>query len=115
DHPIYVDLNEQLLSWAIENLVKNAADAVRGKGEIDLKITEDDKWAYLHLSDTGKGIAKKDFKSIFSPGETTKKRGWGLGLSLAKRIVEEYHEGRIKVLKSEMGKGTTFEIKLKKV
>lgn len=114
-HPIMVYLNVQLLSWSIENLVKNAADAVRGKGEIHLKISADAKWVYLRLTDTGKGIAKKDFKRIFMPGETSKKRGWGLGLSLAKRIVEEYHNGKIKVLKSEIGKGTTFEVKLRKV
>lgn len=114
DTEIYVRLNRQLLSWTIENLVKNAADACKGKGKVALEITEDEKWAYLRLSDTGKGIAKKDFRRIFKPGETTKKRGWGLGLSLAKRIIEEYHNGKIKVLKSEIGKGTTFEIKLLK-
>ncbi len=111
---INVDLNEQLLSWTIENLVKNAADATRGKGKINLHITADNKWAYLRISDTGKGIAKKDFRTIFKPGVTSKKRGWGLGLSLAKRIVEQYHNGYIKVLKSELGKGTTFEIKLRR-
>ncbi len=115
DREIKVRLNQQLLGWTLENLVKNAADAVRGKGEIKMEITEDEKWAYLHLSDTGKGIAKKDFKRIFKPGETSKKRGWGLGLSLAKRIIEDYHEGKIRVLKSEQGKGSTFEVKLKKV
>lgn len=115
EKPIYVNLNEQLLNWTIENLVKNAIDAVRGEGNITLKIKEDQKWAYLELSDTGKGISKRNFRSIFKPGETSKKRGWGLGLSLSKRIVEEYHNGKIKVLKSEIGKGTTFVIKLRKV
>ncbi len=113
--PIWVQLNPQLLSWTIENLVKNAADATRGKGSISLHLSEDTKWAYLHITDTGKGMAKKDFKNIFKPGVTSKKRGWGLGLSLAKRIVEEYHNGKIRVLKSQPGKGTTFEIKLKKI
>lgn len=115
NHPIMVKLNPQLLGWTIENLVKNAADAVRGEGEINLELTEDSKWAYLRISDTGKGIVKKDFNRIFKPGETSKKRGWGLGLSLAKRIVQEYHRGKIKVLKSTLGKGTTFEIKLRKI
>lgn len=115
DHSINIELNKQLLSWTIENLVKNATDAVKGKGSIKLEIFEDEKWAYLHLSDTGSGISKKHYKQIFKPGETSKKRGWGLGLSLAKRIIEEYHNGKIKVLKSELSKGTTFEIKLRKV
>lgn len=115
EHEIPVKLNEQLLSWTIENLVNNAADAVKGKGEIKLEIAEDSKWAYLWLSDSGKGISKRDFRKIFKPGETTKLRGWGLGLSLAKRIIEEYHQGKIKVLKSEIGQGSTFEIKLRKI
>lgn len=115
DHEINVRLNEQLLGWTIENLVKNAIDAVKGEGEIHLNVKEDQKWAYLFISDTGKGIPKKDFKRVFKPGETSKNRGWGLGLSLAKRIVEEYHDGRIRILRSELGKGTTFEIKLLKV
>src|SRR5690625_3469596 len=114
-HPIYVHLNKQLLSWTIENLVKNAIDAVKGKGNITMEISEDSKWVYLLISDTGKGISKRDFKRIFIPGETSKKRGWGLGLSLAKRIIEEYHGGKIKVLRSEIGSGTTFEIKLRKI
>lgn len=111
---IFVKLNEQLYSWTIENLVKNAIDALRGKGEIKLKITDDQKWVYIRLSDNGKGIPKSTYKKIFSPGYTTKKRGWGLGLSLAKRIIEDYHNGRIHVLKSEADIGTTFEIKLLK-
>lgn len=115
DHPIYVHLNEQLLGWTIENLIKNAADAVRGEGKIGLYISEDSKWAYMHLSDTGKGISKRNLTKIFKPGVTSKKRGWGLGLSLARRIIQEYHQGKIRVLKSEVGKGTTFEIRLRKV
>ncbi|WP_121666955.1 sensor histidine kinase [Mesonia aquimarina] len=111
---IIVNLNEQLFSWTVENLVKNAIDALRGKGDINIDITQDSKYAYVHISDTGKGIAKANFKKVFQPGYTTKKRGWGLGLSLARRIMEEYHEGKIRVLKSEANQGTTFEIQLKK-
>lgn len=114
EKPIAVDLNEQLYSWTIENLVKNAIDAMRGKGKISIEIKEDPKWANIYVSDTGKGIEKKKFKLIFEPGQTTKKRGWGLGLSLAKRIIEEYHRGRIKVVHSEINKGTTFKIALRK-
>lgn len=112
---IWVDLNDQLFSWTVENLVKNAIDALRGRGKIDLKITQDQKYVYLLIKDNGKGIPKKNFKKIFQPGFTSKKRGWGLGLSLAKRIIEEYHNGRIRVAKSERDKGTTFEIKLEKI
>lgn len=111
---IYANLNLQLFSWVIENLVKNAIDAMEGKGNISLNITENDNNALITISDTGKGIPKKLQQKIFSPGFTTKKRGWGLGLSLAKRIVEDYHNGKISVLKSEIGKGTTFAINLKK-
>lgn len=112
---IWVDLNDQLFSWTVENLVKNAIDALRGRGKIDLKITQDQKYVYLLIEDNGKGIPKKNFKKIFQPGFTSKKRGWGLGLSLAKRIIEEYHNGKIRVAKSERDKGTTFEIKLEKI
>ncbi|MBW2960448.1 sensor histidine kinase [Mesonia aestuariivivens] len=112
---IQVSLNKQLFSWTIENIVKNAIDALKGKGDIDVEITQDAKWVHILITDTGKGIPKIKFKKIFKPGYTSKKRGWGLGLSLAKRIIEEYHDGKIKVLKSELGKGTTFEIKLKKI
>ncbi|MFD1094806.1 sensor histidine kinase [Salegentibacter chungangensis] len=115
EEPINVALNEQLYSWTIENLVKNAIDAMRGKGKINIRIREDQKWAYIYISDTGKGIEKSKFRRIFEPGQTTKKRGWGLGLSLAKRIIEEYHRGRIKVDHSEINKGTTFKISLKKL
>ncbi|WP_300439678.1 HAMP domain-containing sensor histidine kinase [Christiangramia sp.] len=113
--PINVMLNEQLYSWTIENLVKNAIDAMRGKGELLIEIKQDLKQAHIYISDTGKGIDKNKFRSIFEPGQTTKKRGWGLGLSLAKRIIEEYHKGKIKVARSEINKGTTFQISLKKV
>ncbi|MCP9199535.1 HAMP domain-containing histidine kinase [Gramella sp. GC03-9] len=113
--PIYVNLNEQLYSWTIENLVKNAIDAMRGKGSLRIEIKQDQKQAHIYISDTGKGIEKNRFRSIFEPGQTSKKRGWGLGLSLAKRIIEEYHRGKIKVAKSEINKGSTFQISLKKV
>ena len=87
---------------------------MRGKGKITIEIRQNDKQVFVYVHDTGKGIDKNRFKIIFEPGQTTKKRGWGLGLSLAKRIVEEYHDGRIRVAKSEIGEGTTFEIMLKK-
>jgi two-component system, sporulation sensor kinase D len=112
---ILVMLNPTLHSWTIENLVKNAIDAMKGKGKLDLKICQEGEFVKICVSDTGAGIQKKQFKTIFEPGFTTKKRGWGLGLSLTKRIVEEYHKGKIKVLHSEVGKGTTIQILLKKV
>jgi hypothetical protein len=112
---IPVMLNKQLYSWTIENLVKNAIDAMRGKGKLHIEIQEDQKWAHIFIKDTGKGLDKSKFKLIFEPGHTTKKRGWGLGLSLAKRIIEGYHHGRIKVAESELKKGTTFKISLRKV
>lgn len=114
DHPIMVSLNHQLYGWTIENLVKNAIDAMRGKGDLKINLREDQKRVYIKVTDTGKGIPKSKFTKIFEPGYTSKSRGWGLGLSLAKRIIEEYHMGKIKVLKSEMGKGTTFQITLRK-
>ena len=113
DIKIPVKLNPQLYSWTIENLVKNAIDAMKGKGQLKLEISQNDKQVFINVSDTGKGIAKNQFSKIFEPGFTTKKRGWGLGLSLAKRIIEDYHKGRIKVLNSEIGKGTTIQISLK--
>lgn len=112
---ILVNLNPQLFSWTVENLVKNAIDALKGKGNIDVEIIDEPKRVKILITDTGKGMTKSKYKKIFKPGFTTKKRGWGLGLSLAKRIIEEYHNGKIKVLKSEINKGTTFEIKLKKL
>lgn len=110
---LLVKLNPELFAWTIENLVKNAIDAMRGKGNLSLLLTRDARYAKIRITDTGKGIPKNKFKTIFNPGYTTKKRGWGLGLSLAKRIIEEYHDGRIKVLRSEKDKGTTFQISLK--
>ncbi|RYJ52937.1 HAMP domain-containing histidine kinase [Flavobacterium petrolei] len=112
--PIMVSLNPTLHSWTIENLVKNAIDAMKGKGKLALEIEQEGDYVKINVSDTGGGIQKKQFKSIFEPGFTTKKRGWGLGLSLTKRIVEEYHKGTIKVLNSEIGKGTTMQVSFKK-
>ena len=110
---LYVNLNSQLFSWTIENLVKNAIDAMKGRGSLKVVITNDDKFVKITVEDTGKGISKQSYNSVFQPGYTTKKRGWGLGLSLAKRIIEDYHNGKIKVLNSEIGKGTTMQISLK--
>jgi signal transduction histidine kinase len=112
-NPVYVDLNTQLFGWTIENLVKNGIDSMKGKGDISVLVETNDKNALIFITDTGKGIPKKNQKRIFTPGFTTKKRGWGLGLSLAKRIIEEYHVGKIRVLKSSPKKGTTFVISLK--
>jgi len=112
--PVFAMINPTLHSWTIENLVKNAIDAMKGKGTLDLQIEQDAHHVKINVKDSGTGIAKKQFKTIFEPGFTTKKRGWGLGLSLTKRIVEEYHRGKIKVLHSEIGKGTTFQISLNK-
>ncbi|NNK40241.1 MAG: HAMP domain-containing histidine kinase [Winogradskyella sp.] len=115
NHPIFVDLNKQLFSWTIENLVKNGIDAMKGKGDVKLELTETDKQVIIDITDTGKGIPKNLFTRIFDPGFTTKKRGWGLGLSLAKRIINDYHDGKIKVISSEINKGTTFQIALNKL
>ncbi|ESU28956.1 sensor histidine kinase [Flavobacterium limnosediminis JC2902] len=114
DHPIYIRLNPILHSWTVENLVKNAIDAMKGKGKLAVIIEETDRFVKIKITDTGSGIPKNQFKSIFEPGFTTKRRGWGLGLSLTKRIVEEYHNGLIKVASSEIGKGTTMQITFKK-
>lgn len=110
---IEVNLNRQLYSWTIENLVKNAIDAMKGKGKLKITIKKNGKQVFIQVSDSGKGIPKSRFHKIFEPGFTSKKRGWGLGLSLAKRIVEDYHEGKIKVLHSEINKGSTLQISLK--
>jgi signal transduction histidine kinase len=112
--PIYVLLNPTLHSWTIENLVKNAIDAMKGRGKLSLEIEQEGSHVKINVTDTGGGIQKKQFKTIFEPGFTTKKRGWGLGLSLTRRIVEEYHKGTIKVLNSELGKGTTMQVSFKK-
>jgi len=113
--PVQVKLNEPLFNWVIENLVKNGVDAMQGKGAIAFAISEKGRYAYLDISDTGKGMPRSMFNTIFQPGYTTKERGWGLGLSLVKRIVEKNHEGKIWVKRSEPGVGTTFRIAMKKV
>ena len=112
--PIMIPLNSALHSWTIENLVKNAIDAMKGRGKLAVEIEDEGKYVKIKVSDTGKGIPKNQFNKIFEPGFTTKKRGWGLGLSLTKRIVEEYHKGKIKVLHSEIDKGTTIQITFNK-
>jgi len=112
---VIVKMNASLFEWVIENLCKNAVDAMEnGEGRIDLWLLEEGDTVAIEVADTGKGIRKKDVNSVFTPGFTTKKRGWGLGLSLAKRIVEEYHKGRIYVKRSEVGRGTTFRIEMPK-
>jgi signal transduction histidine kinase len=105
-----VMINKQLYGWVIENLIRNAIDAIEGKGKIEVVLDETSNSVIADISDTGKGIPTGKAKAIFRPGYTTKTRGWGLGLSLAKRIIEEYHDGKISVLKSSPGKGTTFRI-----
>lgn len=111
---VILTINPSLFEWVIENLAKNAVDAMCGKsGVITLHVAQEPGKAVIEVSDTGKGIKKKDIRNVFRPGFTTKKRGWGLGLSLARRIVEEYHHGKIWVKSSEVGKGTTFRIELK--
>ncbi len=112
--PVLVSINEPLFGWVIENLTKNAADAMQGEGTITFRLSEKKNQVTLDISDSGKGVAKSNFKKIFSPGYTTKERGWGLGLTLAKRIVEVNHNGKIYLLKSELDKGTTFRILLRR-
>ncbi len=111
-HDAVVKINASLFEWVIENLCKNAVDAMEGEGRITLTYRVEGARAVIEVADTGKGIRKKDMRNVFRPGFTTKARGWGLGLSLAKRIVEEYHHGRIFVKKSEVGVGTTFRIEI---
>ena len=113
DHDVRVRMNASLFEWVIENLCKNAVDAMEGSGRIDLTLIDQSEQVVIEVADNGKGIRKKDVANVFTPGFTTKKRGWGLGLSLARRIVEEYHHGRIFVKSSEVGKGTTFRIELR--
>ena len=111
---VVVKMNALLFEWVIENLCKNAVDAMEGRGKIVLSLNDEGSKVAIEVADNGKGIRKKDIKNVFTPGFTTKKRGWGLGLSLAKRIVEEYHKGRIYVKSSEVGVGTTFRIEMPK-
>lgn len=108
-------LSMSLFEWVMENLTKNAVDAMAGAGRIDIRTGMDDKRVWIEISDTGRGIPRKNFKTVFHPGYTTKKRGWGLGLTLVKRIIEEYHGGRIFVAHSEPGRGTTFRIELPRI
>lgn len=114
DPPVNARVNSSLFGWVIENLCKNAVDAMDGKGTLKITLKEEKSVVAIEVSDTGKGIAKNTWKSVFDPGYTTKQRGWGLGLSLARRIVSDYHKGRIFVLHSELGKGTTFRVELPK-
>ncbi len=114
DGEIPVNLNKQLYSWTIENLVKNAIDAMKGRGKLTVEISQLENDVKVNVTDTGKGISKKHYNSIFEPGFTTKKRGWGLGLSLTKRIIEDFHNGKIKVLQSAKNKGSTIQISLKR-
>ena len=114
DYDVMVKINASLFEWVIENLCKNAVDAMEGSGKIELSLLDEGSRVVIEVKDNGKGIRKKDVKNVFTPGFTTKKRGWGLGLSLAKRIVEEYHKGRIYVKSSEVGVGTTFRIEMPK-
>jgi signal transduction histidine kinase len=113
DPPLNAAVNASLFEWVIENLCKNAVDAMDGQGTLTIDLFREGDVVAIEVTDTGKGISKNLYKSVFNPGFTTKKRGWGLGLSLAKRIVEEYHNGKIYVKKSEPGNGTTFRIELK--
>ena len=110
--PVNARVNASLFGWVIENICKNAVDAMSGKGTLTIKLTEDKNYVVIDVTDTGKGIAKNSWRSVFDPCYTTKERGWGLGLSLAKRIVTEYHKGRIYVAHSELGRGTTFRIEI---
>jgi signal transduction histidine kinase len=112
--PIRVSVNAALFEWVIENLMKNSLDALQGQGSIDVEVVDNGESVYVEVSDTGKGISKGNWERIFEPGFTTKTRGWGLGLSLSRRIIEEYHGGKIGVVRSELGKGTTIRVTLKR-
>ncbi|RLD35515.1 MAG: hypothetical protein DRI73_02460 [Bacteroidetes bacterium] len=114
DEELFVPLNIALFDWVVENVAKNAIDAIRGDGELEFSLTDNTQVLFLDIRDNGKGIHKSKFKTIFKPGFTTRKRGWGLGLSLSQRIIEMYHKGKIFVYQSEIGKGTTIRIVLKK-
>ena len=112
DEPVMVSHNKSLMEWVMENMIRNAVDAMESKGKLDVTIKTVPERVYIEITDTGKGLLPKQFKSIFEPGYTTKKRGWGLGLSLVKRIVKEYHKGKVYVVQSEIGKGTTIRVSL---
>jgi signal transduction histidine kinase len=111
---VIIPFNPQLISWTLENLIKNGIDAMKGKGTISIQLKEQPRQIELLVSDTGSGIKKDVASRIFKPGFTTKSRGWGLGLSLAKRIVEDFHKGKISILKTTIGKGTSFQVLLNK-
>ncbi len=112
--PVRAEINTALFEWVVENLMKNSLDALQGQGSIEVLLSEDERNVYVDVSDTGKGIAKGNWTRIFEPGFTTKTRGWGLGLSLSRRIIEEYHRGKIAVVRSELGRGTTIRVTLKR-
>lgn len=114
NEPVHLPLNAPLFDWVLENIFKNAMDAITGEGKIKISLIDNQKYVFIDISDSGKGIPRGKYKTIFKPGYTTKRRGWGLGLSLTKRIVEEYHGGKIFVAASEPGKGTTIRISLKR-
>ncbi|MEG1612212.1 MAG: HAMP domain-containing sensor histidine kinase [Alistipes sp.] len=113
--PVQANINAALFEWVVENLMKNSLDALQGHGALDVHISADEQHVMIDVKDTGKGIPKGNWKRIFEPGFTTKTRGWGLGLSLSRRVIEEYHQGKIAVVESELGKGTTIRITLKRV
>ena len=113
--PVQAMINAALFEWVVENLLKNSLDALQGQGAINVTISSNSESVFVDVRDTGKGIARSNWKRIFEPGFTTKTRGWGLGLSLSRRIIEEYHKGRIAVIDSEIGKGTTIRITLKRI
>jgi signal transduction histidine kinase len=112
--PLPAKVSPPLFDWVVENLLKNSLDAIEGKGSIGIDVSDNDTNIFVDVSDSGKGIARKNIPKVFKPGFTTKKRGWGLGLTLSRRIIEQYHHGKIFVKHSEPGKGTTFRIELKK-
>ena len=112
---IYANLNRQLFGWCLENIIKNSIDSIKFKGQILIKIEANTSYVKIYIIDNGNGIDKKLKRKIFNPGVTSKERGWGLGLSLAKRIIKEYHQGEIKLVESEIGKGSTFMIKLRAI
>lgn len=113
NEPILLPHSRILMSWVIENLVKNGVDAMRGEGSLQITLTEKNKFAFIDIKDSGSGMTKSQIRNAFNPGFSTKKRGWGLGLSLAKRVIKEYHKGDIKIVHSEVGHGTTFRISMK--
>jgi signal transduction histidine kinase len=113
--PVRARINPALFEWVIENLLKNALDALQGHGSIDVRLSRDERYIYIDVTDTGRGIARANREKVFEPGFTTKTRGWGLGLSLSRRVVEEYHKGKIFVADSEVGRGTTMRVQVKLV